>query len=346
VTKTVPGIPLLLLFGNTRGVHYGATVLESTVSTTFKTLRLGTRGSLLARTQSQLVATQLESRHPGRKVELVIIKTTGDVITDKPLHDAGGKGLFVKELELALLAGTIDFAVHSYKDVPVTMPLVEQGGLVIAATPLREDPRDVAIMRDPSAGVVLTGRVGTTSLRRRCQVLATAPDCTILPLRGNIDTRIRKLKDGEYDVILLAMAGLKRAGLFDPTYMTPLDPIQGMLPAPGQGALALQCRRDDAQTRQVLAALHDPATETCVNAERELVRMLEGDCHSPIAALATLEKGGLVLSALVGARDGGATIVQARADGMVQDAERIVGKCFGSLREQGAIKLLRMQVGY
>jgi hydroxymethylbilane synthase len=299
-------------------------------------LRLGTRGSLLARTQSQLVAAELERRHPGLRVEMVLIKSSGDVITDKPLHEFGGKGLFVKELEVALLAGEIDFAVHSYKDVPVTMPLVDTAELVIAATPEREDPRDVRVGRDSGGAGLFDGKVGTGSLRRRCQILAARPAATILPLRGNIDTRLRKLREGKYDVVVLALAGVRRAGLFDASYMQPLD-VDVMTPAAGQGALALQCRRDDARTREVLAALHHPPTERCVNAERELVRRLGGDCHSPIAALATIAANRLQLCAAVGARDGGTPVVRASASG----SDRVVEDCFRQLCDAGAEALLR-----
>jgi hydroxymethylbilane synthase len=300
------------------------------------TLRLGTRGSLLARTQSGLVANALERAHPGLTVEPVIIKTSGDQIADRPLHEVGGKGLFTKELELALLNGEIDFAVHSFKDVPVTMPLVDQSGLVIAAVPEREDPRDAVALRDPSLGAMPhRGRVGTGSLRRRCQILEMTPDVTVLPVRGNIDTRLRKLRDGEYDVVVLAMAGLRRTGLFDAAYMKPVD----LLPAPGQGALALQCRRDDARTRELLGALGHPSTAACVAAERELVLRLNGDCHSPIAAAATLAGATLTLRAAVGARGGEPPVVRAQASG---DPSRpdVVEAVFQSLCAQGALRLL------
>src|SRR5207247_5684999 len=163
-------------------------------------LRLGTRGSLLARTQSRIVADDLERLHSGLRVELITVRTTGDRITDRPLYDFGGKGLFTKELEQALLAGEIDFAVHSFKDVPVTMPLVDPSALTVAAVPKREDPRDVSVMRDPSKGALPhRAKVGTSSLRRRCQLLEVGNDIEILPLRGNIDTRLLKVRDGEYD---------------------------------------------------------------------------------------------------------------------------------------------------
>src|SRR5690348_12396223 len=216
-------------------------------------LRLGTRGSLLARSQSGLIAAELEKRHPGLRVELIILKTTGDVITEKPLHEFGGKGLFTKELEQALLAGQIDLAVHSFKDVPVTMPLVEQEDLVIAAVPAREDPRDVLVSLDARSIDQLkkSARVGTGSLRRRCQLLDRRADLEIVPIRGNIDTRIRKLREGQFDAVILAAAGLSRGGLFDPAIMTAIE-IEDCVPAAGQGALAIQCRASDERTRGLI----------------------------------------------------------------------------------------------
>lgn len=278
-------------------------------------LRLGTRGSVLARTQSQLIAGQLMAAHPGLRIELVIVKTTGDQITDKPLHDIGGKGLFTKEIEIALIDNQIDFAVHSFKDVPVTMPLVEEAAskLVIAAVPMREDVRDVAVMRDPARGPFFrSARIGTSSLRRRCQILEHCPDAQITPLRGNVDTRIKKVQAGELDVAILALAGLKRIGAFEESFMHVL-PIDQMLPAAGQGALALQCRRADQRTRALLAALDDPVTAQCVAAEREVVRALNGDCRSPIAALATVQNGQITLDIAVGEAGGDPPVRRARS---------------------------------
>lgn len=257
-------------------------------------------------------------RYPGLAVELVIVSTTGDRVQDRPLTEIGGKGLFVKELELALLEGRVDFAVHSYKDVPVTMPLVDESNLVIAAVPEREDPRDVAIMFEPTKGALPErARIGTSSLRRKCQILATSPGVTILPLRGNIDTRIKKLRAGEYDVIILAMAGLKRAGLFDPSFMSPMN----LVPAAGQGALAVQCRKDDRATFELLHVLNDPTTAACVNAERRVVELLEGDCHSPIAAWARIENGALALDAVVGGRDGVPPVITASATVLLTESK-------------------------
>ncbi len=317
-------------------------------------LRLGTRGSFLARTQSQGVADELMRRHPGLRVELRIIKTSGDKITDQPLHAFGGKGLFTKELEQALLAGEVDFAVHSFKDVPVTMPLLDadqQAELIIAAVPAREDPRDVIAMRDPAllgtqgaaaikslpAGM----RIGTGSLRRRCQILSLRPELHVEPIRGNIDTRLRKCRDGTYDVVVLAMAGLRRSGLFDASWMGPIEPAE-MLPAAGQGALALQCRRDDAKTMGMLQVMHDPATATCVELERGIVQELRGDCHSPIAALATLSADGarVELKAVVGARDGEPPILTAHAIADRAAKSNVLSRVMAQLRTGGVEKFL------
>ena len=277
------------------------------------TLKLGTRGSVLARVQSQHVADLLEKHHPGLAVELEIFKTTGDQIADRPLHEAGGKGLFTREIEQALLDRQVDLAVHSYKDLPVTMPLVDQTDLVIAATTPREDARDVLILaaQHPTASSLAqpldllpqNALVGTGALRRRCQLLAARPDLRIENIRGNIDTRLRKVTSGEYAAVILAMAGLKRAGLFDSSTMHPL-PEETLLPAAGQGALAIQCRRSDEFTRQVLSAVNHEPTARCVRLEREVVRRLGGDCFSPIAAYAVIEGESIRLRCAIGRRGG------------------------------------------
>jgi hydroxymethylbilane synthase len=277
-------------------------------------LRLGTRGSLLARTQSGQVADSLRQLHPGLTVELITISTSGDRFTDQPLADAGGKGLFTKELELALLADQIDLAVHSFKDVPVTMPLVNQADLIIAAVPQRQDPRDALVSHKVKSLIDLPhgATVGTGSLRRRCQILQVRPDLKIMPLRGNIDTRLKKLQNGEYDAIVLAMAGLKRIGRFDPSFIYPID-TSILLPAAGQGALALQCRRGDQRTVEFLSVLNDPATSLAVTAERAVIAELGGDCHSPLAALAVIDGPELTLTAAAGQRDGATPVVRASA---------------------------------
>jgi hydroxymethylbilane synthase len=273
---------------------------------------------------------------------LVLIKTTGDAITDRALHEAGGKGLFTKEIEQALLAGEVDLAVHSYKDVPVTMPLVDQAKLVIAAVPKREDPRDVLVSPGALqfAQLAQNARMGTGSLRRQCQLRAIRPDLRIELIRGNIDTRLRKVRGGEYDAILLAFAGLRRSALFDGSDMRPVE-LEEMLPAAGQGALALQCRRDDRATRQLLAGLHDTDDAACVDLEREVVRSLGGDCHSPIAALATVEGSELRLRTAVGARGGELPVVRAEARGPRENPAPVLDEVMRSLRDQGAEGLLR-----
>lgn len=301
------------------------------------TLRLGTRGSMLARAQSGWVARQIESLNPGLTVELVIISTSGDRITDQPLHAFGGKGLFTKELEQALLAGRVDFAVHSFKDVPVTMPLVDTSDLVIACVPAREDPRDAWISTTYASLDQLPAgaTVGTGSLRRRSQLLDRRPDLKVEPIRGNIDTRLRKLREGQYDAIVLATAGLKRGSVMDETWMNPIS-VEDMLPAPGQGALALQCRRDDSTTRAALMKLHDPTTATCVGLERQVVLELDGDCHSPIAALATIQRDRVRLHAAVGGRDGVPPVVRAVANAPTNDPKAAVVEVMSSLNAQGA----------
>lgn len=305
------------------------------------TIRLGARGSLLSRMQSQQVADALEKAHRGLRVEVRIVKTSGDVIADRPLNELGGKGLFVKELERGLLEGQIDCAVHSYKDVPVTMPLVDQGGLVVAAAPAREDVRDVLVcagvkrIEDLPRGA----RVGTGSLRRRCQLLAIRPDLQVVSIRGNVDTRLKKVRERDYEAIVLAMAGLRRGGLFDEAEMSPLE-AESFLPAAGQGALAIQCRASDESTMKLLGVLDDPTTAMCVGLERELVRKLNGDCYSPIAAWGRVEEGKILLQAAVGGRGGMPPVIRASAHAAFNQGDEIVEKVFNSLVEQGALKLL------
>jgi hydroxymethylbilane synthase len=296
-------------------------------------LKLGTRGSLLARTQSQQVASDIEKRHPHVAVELIIIKTSGDTIQDRPLHEFGGKGLFTKELEQALLRKEVDFAVHSFKDVPVTMPLVDTSDLVIAAIPERENPFDALISTQATriADLPPGAKVGTGSLRRRCQILNIRPDLHIEPVRGNIDTRVKKLKAGDFDAVVLAMAGLRRAGLFDPDFMYECIDL---VPASGQGALALQCRRADEKVCELLGALDDADTRTCIRAEREVVQLLQGDCHSPIAAYATIENGKLMLQTRVGARGGKLPVLAVSVSGDVKSPEVAANSAVIELQKQ------------
>jgi hydroxymethylbilane synthase len=259
-------------------------------------IRIGTRASKLAQTQSGLMQARIAAAvAPGEPPEevapLVLITTSGDRIQDRRLLEAGGKGLFVKELEEALLDGRIDCAVHSMKDVPAELP----PGLVIAAVPEREDPRDALISR---GGVRFSelpagARLGTASLRRQAQALNRRPDLTIEMLRGNVETRLRRLDEGDFDAILLAMAGLKRLGL-DGRVTELLDPVAAP-PAPGQGALAIEVRARDAGAAW-LEALHHPPTALAVAAERGALKALEGSCRTPIGAHARIEAGRLALT--------------------------------------------------
>lgn len=304
-------------------------------------LRLGARGSLLSRMQSTAIAEILRERHAGLRVQLQVVQTSGDKLKDQPLHAFGGKGLFTKELEQALLAGTVDFAVHSFKDVPVTMPLVDVQDLVIAAVPVREDPRDVLVserarrLEDLPHGA----RVGTGSLRRQAQLLALRPDLEVTLLRGNVDTRLRKLRTGQYDAIILAAAGLRRCGLFDEHFMAPI-PVAQMVPSAAQGALALQCRRNDDRTLGLLGVLNDPTAALCVELERTIVARLNGDCHSPIAAYATVENQRVHLVVAVGQRAGRPPVIHAASEAAVSAAQSVIEPVIESLMTQGAKQLL------
>ena len=265
-------------------------------------LRIGTRGSLLAVTQSGWVRDRLaEAGAPG---ELVIIKTTGDHIQDRPLREVGGKGLFTKELEEALLRGDIDLAVHSLKDVPSELPK----GLTLGAIPRREDPRDLLVTRDPSIRSIMDlpqgATVATGSLRRRAQLKHHRPDLNVVALRGNVDTRLRKLREGAdgIEAIILAAAGVNRLGLQIPEAV-PI-PTELLLPAIGQGALALECSIDAHELETALLAIHDTPTATCVAAERELLERIGGDCSTPLAGHAVLVGSDVHLTGLICGPDG------------------------------------------
>jgi len=263
-------------------------------------LILGSRGSQLALWQANFVKQILEEAH-GIEVRLEIIKTTGDKITDVPLAALGGtKALFTKEIEEALLAGSVDLAVHSLKDMPTVLP----EGLLIGAIPRREDPRDALLTRDNTTLRTLpTGaRVGTSSLRRQVQLRRLRPDLEITPLRGNLDTRIRKLDEGQYDAILLAAAGLKRLGWLHRASEL-LDPEQ-MIPAVGQGALAIEVRLNDTELLAGLDCLRDAATEATTRAERAFLTRLGGSCQVPLAAHAVIQQQQLHLRAIVVSLDG------------------------------------------
>ncbi len=298
-------------------------------------LTIGTRGSKLALWQAHWVKGELETRHPGLTVELSIIKTTGDKITDVPLAQVGGKGLFVKEIEEALLSKRVDLAVHSMKDVPTAFP----DGLGLVVTTEREDPRDALL--SPSHATIDAlpqgARVGTASLRRQAQLLARRPDLKIFPLRGNLDTRLRRLTDGEYDAILLACAGLSRLGWGEG--LTHPIPVEECLPAIGQGALGIECRLDDTATRDAVAFLNHPDTADAVGAERALLARLEGGCQVPIAAHGRVDGDQLTLDGLVG-DEGGSQIIRGRREGARADAEAIGTALAEELLANGAEKIL------
>jgi hydroxymethylbilane synthase len=286
-------------------------------------LRIGTRGSPLALAQARELQARLAAAHPALAapdaIEVVVIKTTGDKVQDRRLMEIGGKGLFTKEIEEALIDGRIDCAAHSTKDMQTWLP----DGLVLGCFLPREDPRDVLIAR---AGASLMGLprgavVGTSSLRRQAQVLALRPDLKVVPLRGNVETRLKKLEAGEADATLLALAGLKRIGLAGRA--SAILSTEEMLPAVGQGAICIEIRADDERLRRLLAPLDDHATAVCVTAERACLAELDGSCHTPIAALAELEDGeSLRLRALIALPDG-SSVHRDERRGPARDAEAL-----------------------
>jgi hydroxymethylbilane synthase len=261
------------------------------------TIRIGSRGSALALWQAEHVKARLERN--GHHVEIRVITTTGDRILDRPLESVGGKGLFLKEIEEALLAREVDLAVHSLKDVPTALP----DGLRLPAILERADPRDALVTAGPGLGGLAPGAtVGTTSLRRRAQLLALRPDLAVADLRGNVDTRIKRLREGRFDAIVLALAGLERLGRAAEATEV-LDP-RGFVPAPGQGAIALECRARDEAVAAAARALHDEPTARAVAAERAFLARLGGDCNVPLGAHAQIEDGRLRLWAFVARPDG------------------------------------------
>jgi hydroxymethylbilane synthase len=268
--------------------------------TTEQPIRVGTRGSLLALTQTRQFIDALRSCHPGQPFEEVVIKTKGDIILDVPLSKIGDKGLFTKELEQDLLAGRIDLAVHSMKDMPGRLP----EGLDFGVIPERVDPRDAFLsVRWPDLDALPEGaRVGTSSLRRRAQLLHRRPDLRIENLRGNVDTRLRKLREGDYDAIILAAAGLIRLGR--QAEITCCLPSTVMIPAVGQGALAIEIRKDAAHLRELLAPLGHPATALAIAAERAFLAELEGGCQVPLAGHATVDGATIRLAAMIASLDG------------------------------------------
>ncbi len=300
-----------------------------------KVLRIATRQSPLALWQAHYVKERLEAHHPQLRVELVPMVTRGDVILDTPLAKVGGKGLFVKELELALLEDRADIAVHSMKDVPVEFP----DGLGLSVICERGDPRDAFVSNryENIAALPHGSVVGTSSLRRQCQLAASRPDLIIRSLRGNVGTRLSKLDAGEYDAIILAVAGLQRLGL-ESRIRQPLSAEQS-LPAVGQGAVGIECRLDDERTLALLAPLNHPQTAIRVTAERAMNTRLEGGCQVPIGSYAELVDGDIWLRALVGSPDG-KTMVRGERRGPAEDAAALGVSLAEELLNSGAREIL------
>jgi hydroxymethylbilane synthase len=298
-------------------------------------LRIATRKSPLAMWQAEFVQAELEAAHPNLTVELLPMSTRGDKILDTPLAKVGGKGLFVKELEQALLDGRADIAVHSMKDVPMEFP----PGLELGVICKREDPRDAFVSNNFASLAELPNGavVGTSSLRRQCQLRASRPDLEITDLRGNVNTRLGKLDAGEYDAIILACAGLIRLG-FEARISESMS-VQQSLPAGGQGAVGIELRENDKRVRQYLSVLHHDDSAVCVTAERAMNKHLEGGCQVPIAVHAIVTDGQLSVSGLVGAVDG-SKILRANISGAASDAQTLGIALAEEVLAQGAGAIL------
>ncbi len=296
---------------------------------------IGTRGSKLALWQANWVKAAIMANHPGHAVALSIIKTKGDKIVDVPLAKVGGKGLFVKEIEEALLDGRIDLAVHSMKDMPADLP----DGLCIGAIPGREEPRDVLISRNGSTldNLAPGAKIGTSSLRRSAQLLHARPDLVIVPLRGNLDTRLKKLDGGDFDAIVLAAAGVRRLGLSD--RITQVLDNSVMLPAVGQGALCIETRKADPEITPVVTALDDPATRRVVLGERAFLHRLEGGCQVPIAGHGHLNDETFSMTGLVCDIDGSKRIKRSQ-QGPADQSESIGRELAEALLAEGAGEIL------
>ncbi|MEJ2310701.1 MAG: hydroxymethylbilane synthase [Gammaproteobacteria bacterium] len=299
-------------------------------------IRIATRKSPLAMWQAEHVKAALEAAHPGIDVELIGMTTKGDRILDTPLAKIGGKGLFIKELEVGMLEGTADIAVHSMKDVPVEFP----EGLELAVIMEREDPRDAFVSNDFDSFDALPqgATVGTSSLRRQCQLQARRPDLKITPLRGNVNTRLSKLDNGDYDAIILAAAGLIRLG-FSERIRAFIGPEES-LPAIGQGAIGIECRSDDERIKSLIEPLHHAETATRLAAERAMNERLNGGCQVPIAGHAVLDGDTLTVHGLVGEPDG-SSIVRANRSGPVADATALGIAVADELLASGADAILK-----
>ena len=300
-----------------------------------RSLRIGTRGSALALWQAEWVKAQLQAAHEELVIELLVIKTTGDKILDVPLAKVGGKGLFVKEIEEALLDGRADLAVHSVKDMPAELP----EGLHLAVMPPREDPRDALITRNGAGLEALPqgARVGTSSLRRAAQLLHLRPDLHIETLRGNVDTRLRKLESEGFDAIILAAAGLKRMELSHVVseYLEP----ERILPAVGQGALGIETRTADGFTNKMVASLAHQQTMTMVSAERAFLKRLEGGCQVPIGAQATMEGETLILTGMVADLEG-VRLIRRELRGDARQPEIVGERLAEVILESGGAEIL------
>ena len=303
---------------------------------TKKIIRIATRQSPLALWQAEHVATLLTQTFPEVTAQLVKMVTRGDKILDAPLAKVGGKGLFVKELEEGMLSGDADIAVHSMKDVPIDFP----EGLHLAAILEREDPTDAFVSNRFAslADLPPNARIGTSSLRRECQLKELFPTAEIIPLRGNVNTRLAKLDAGDYDSIILASAGLKRLGMAE--RITQTLPVSVSLPAVGQGAIGIECRIDDVEINEMLKALHDNTTGLCVTAERAMNTRLNGGCQVPIAGFAVFEDGQIFMRGLVGNPDG-TVLYRAEQKGPSDQVENIGRIIAEDLLAQGADKILQ-----
>jgi hydroxymethylbilane synthase len=301
-----------------------------------KIIRIATRQSPLALWQAEHVAELLVRALPGVRTQLVKMVTRGDKILDAPLAKVGGKGLFVKELEQGILENLADIAVHSMKDVPVDFP----EGLHLAAILLREDPTDAFVSNHYSMLNELppNARIGTSSLRRQCQIKEKFPNAEVIPLRGNVNTRLSKLDAGDYDAIILASAGLIRLGMAERITQS-LD-ASVSLPAIGQGAIGIECRVDDVEINEILKTLHDAETGLCVSAERAMNARLNGGCQVPIAGFAQLQGGQIAMRGLVGNPDGSVLYRAERTGGL--DQGEVIGQLIAEdLLAQGADKILQ-----
>lgn len=298
-------------------------------------IRIATRESALALWQAEYVKELLQSHFPDLQVEIVGITTRGDKILDKPLSKVGGKGLFVKELETALFEGTADIAVHSMKDVPMQLP----DGMSIATICERADPRDAFVSNDYQNLEALPSgaKLGTSSVRRKSQISALRPDLDYVDLRGNVGTRLRKLDEGNYAAILLAVAGLERLELSD--RITYKFPVETSIPAAGQGAVGIECRSDDQETLSMLQLLNHEPTFMCVSAERAMSRSLNANCEAPVAAYAQLIGKNLNLVGLVARLDGSQIMIDKMA-GDASQAEQLGIQLADKLIAQGALELL------